>query len=94
MGEAETRAAMLEAEGWTRQFLAGEPRLSEAVELYKQLGLEVHLEPVSSDSECKGCADNMGESECRACFEGYEDRYKIIYTRPARNRQGSDNDLF
>jgi hypothetical protein len=36
----------LEKEGWTRQFTVDEPRLSEAVEMYKSLGFEVHLEPM------------------------------------------------
>jgi hypothetical protein len=33
------RRAELEEEGWTRQFTADEPRLSEAVEMYKLLGV-------------------------------------------------------
>lgn len=35
--------------GWTKQFTTDEPRLSEAVELYKSLGYEVRLEPASFD---------------------------------------------
>jgi hypothetical protein len=41
------RRAELEEDGWTRQFTADEPRLSEAVEMYKLLGFGVHLEPWS-----------------------------------------------
>jgi hypothetical protein len=66
-------------EGWTRRFLANEPRLSEAVELYRSMGYEVHLEPLP----VVDCRSADGESrECRACFKGFEDHYKTIYTRP------------
>jgi len=67
-----SRQKELEREGWVRQFTADEPRLSEAVELYESLGLEVHLEPVTPDESAE---------ECQICFqEG--DGYKTIYTRP------------
>jgi hypothetical protein len=46
---SKSREAELDKEGWTRQFMADEPRLSEAVELYKSLGFEVHFEPVVLD---------------------------------------------
>lgn len=45
--------------GWTRRFVAGPPRLQEAVELYEALGYEVCLEPVSPaelGDECEACA--------------------------------------
>ena len=45
-----TRQAELEAEGWEARFIADEPRLSESVELYESLGMEVHLEPVRAGS--------------------------------------------
>jgi hypothetical protein len=70
----------LEKEGWIRQFMADEPRLSEAVEMYKSLGFEVHLEPVVPDGNSE---------ECTACLEIMCDRYKTIYTRPA---EGVDNE--
>lgn len=64
----------MEREGWVRQFTADEPRLTEAVELYDSLGLEVHLEPVAPDEV----------TECQLCFAVDGDRYKTIYTRPKR----------
>lgn len=70
-----SRQKELEGEGWVRQFTADEPRLSEAVELYESLGLEVHLEPVTPDKSAE---------ECQICFEEDADRYKTIYTRPKR----------
>lgn len=74
-----SREAELEKEGWTRQFTADEPRLSEAVEMYKLLGFEVHLEPIVPDES---------PEECAACLEVMCDRYKTIYTRPT---EGGDS---
>jgi len=62
----------LKEEGWVRQFTASEPRLSEALNLYKSLGFEVHLEPVKP---------SQFDEECRACIEGEMGRCKTIYTR-------------
>jgi hypothetical protein len=58
--------------GWTRQFIACEPRLSEVVELYKSLGFEVKLEDIKKNEEEK----------CMICYE--PGKYKIIYTRPRK----------
>ena len=62
----------LKEEGWVRQFTASEPRLSEAVELYKSLGFEVHLEPIKS---------NEFNEDCRACIEAEPRERKTIYTK-------------
>jgi hypothetical protein len=79
-----TAEEQLLAQGWTRQFNTDEPRLSEAVEMYKQMGLEVHLEPVVIDPESE---------VCQMCYEQDRHRYQTIWTRP---REGSrtDDDLF
>lgn len=70
------KEAQLCAQGWVRQFTADEPRLSEAVENYRALGLEVHLEPVDPGA----CA---AEGGCNACFASPEAaaRLKVIFTR-------------
>jgi len=75
---AECRDAKLERQGWIRRFVADEPRLSEAVELYKSLGYEVRLEPAAFDE--------MSE-ECKKCLL-YQDcgKYKTIYIRPKKKR--------
>jgi len=70
------REEELVQEGWQRRFVAAEPRVSEMAELYKETGFEVHLEPLSAVEE----PDKSGE-ECKTCFEGFEDQYKVIYTR-------------
>ena len=67
------REEELGKEGWEKRFTADAPRLTEAVETYKELGFEVHLEPVDTSSE-----------ECTSCLTVLTDRYKSIYTRPAK----------
>ncbi len=66
-----SREQELNKEGWEKRFTIDEPRLSEMVEQYKELGFEVLLEPVDISSE-----------ECTTCFTAFHDRYKTIYTRP------------
>ena len=58
---------------WTRRNVADEPRLSELVELYKELGFEVYLKEVDKD-ECP-------EDECTSCLMADPDKYKVIFTR-------------
>jgi len=72
------------AQGWTRQFNTDEPRLSEAVEMYRQMGLEVHLEPMVLDPDSEAC---------QACFEQDCGRYKTIWTKP-KGEPRLDDDLF
>lgn len=80
--------ALLLAEGWTRQNVASGPRLSEALELYENLGLETLLIPVLQE-----CAAHGEGGACTACFAADEnpDRYKVIYTRPKRKSEGEPN---
>jgi aspartate aminotransferase-like enzyme len=66
-----TREEDLKKEGWEKRFTTDEPRLSEMVEQYKELGFEVLLEPMDASSE-----------ECTTCITVFSDRYKTIYTRP------------
>ncbi len=79
---AEFDPARLEAEGWTRRNVVSEPRLGEAVDLYRALGLEVLLVPVREG----------GDGSCTACFSADEDpdRYRVIYTRPGPAGQEDD----
>lgn len=69
--------------GWERRFIACEPRLSEIVEMYKETGLAVHLEPLPAKEEieqesAKTCADNS----CTTCFDVDREHYRIIFTKP------------
>ena len=65
-----SREEELKKQGWEKRFTIDEPRLSEMVEQYKELGFEVLLEPVDTSSE-----------ECTTCITAFHDRYKTIYTR-------------
>jgi hypothetical protein len=88
MGESPKREDELIKEGWTRRFVANEPRLSEMVELYRSMGHEVYLGPIPL-VDCDS-ADEESQ-ECRACFKGFEDQYKIIYTRPQKDKDEGDD---
>ena len=88
MVESSKREDELIKEGWTRRFVSNEPRLSEAVELYRSMGYEVLLEPLPR-VDCDS-ADEESQ-ECRACFKGFEDQYKIIYTRPTKSENEEDD---
>jgi hypothetical protein len=69
--------------GWERRFIACEPRLSEMVEMYEEIGLKVHLEPLPTKEELgtETCTDNG----CTVCFDVERYRYRIIFTKPAGN---------
>jgi hypothetical protein len=58
--------------GWQRCFCADEPRLSEAVQTYEELGFEVQLRPAMPE-----------EIPCTACRDAAGDRFRVIYVRPA-----------
>jgi len=78
MTAEETTTRNLERQGWQKQFVAAEPRLSEAVEMYEALGFQVHLEPLPTE-EKRSIQNN--NTECRACFKGSEDGHRIIFTK-------------
>ena len=64
----------LEEQGWTQRFTAIGLRLTEAVELYRQLGFEVHLEPADQHEA------QLEAEACKQCFVTLQAR--TIYTRP------------
>lgn len=61
----------LTREGWKKQSTYDEPRLSEMVAMYEEIGFEVHLEPF----------DPLFEPGCTECMKISPEKYKIIYTR-------------
>ena len=69
-GPAGATKAELLAQGWERRFIYDEPRLSEAVETYREIGFEVTLLPVSPD-----------DVDCSECMKEDPQRYRVIYTR-------------
>jgi hypothetical protein len=70
------RQLALEKEGWTRQTTYDEPRLGELVEAYRDMGLEVRLEPPEE------------EELCESCLKGSAGTLKTIYTRESKERSG------
>ena len=59
------------SDGWEKRATYDDPRLSEMVALYEEIGLEVHLEPLNPSNE-KGCT---------GCMQMSPDQFKTIYTR-------------
>ena len=59
------------SKGWEKQATYDDPRLSEMVDMYKEIGLAVHLEPFNAANE-KGCT---------GCMALFADQLKTIYTR-------------
>ncbi len=63
-------AADLLREGFRRCFTAAEPRLSEAVAAYREIGFEVELLPVADD-----------EPGCTECLRAEPERFRTIWVR-------------
>ena len=63
------RQKELEADGWIRKSINDEPRLSELVETYKSLGMDVKLEPVDPE---------MLDQDCDTCMRENPEQFKII----------------
>jgi len=66
-----TPAEKLIRDGWKKQATYDDPRLTEMVETYKEIGLEVHLEPFNPENE----------TGCTGCMQLMPDMFKTIYTR-------------
>ncbi len=60
---------------WERRTVADEPRLSELVEMYEELGFEVQLEDFNPKEE---------GAECTECMKENPEKYKVIYTRKVK----------
>jgi hypothetical protein len=76
-GGGKQKEEELKRQGWVRQFVTDEPRLSEAVELYKTLGYEVRLEEATFEEV---------NQICKNCLEADCERYKIIYIKKSRSK--------
>ena len=72
----------LTAEGWTRKFVGGPPRLNEMVELYKSLGFEVWLEP----QDLSEFADECEDCTLALIF------FRVVYTRPRKDSTSPGED--
>lgn len=65
-----TTEAEARGKGWKRCFVAEEPRLTEMVETYAELGFEVVTVPV-----------DLAEGDCTECLRQAPERFRVIYTR-------------
>jgi hypothetical protein len=73
-------------DGWVRQTIIGEPRLSEIVQNYKAMGFEVHVEEFKTE----------GDSGCTTCFDagqGMGFMYGTVYVRK-RSEPAGEDELF
>ncbi len=68
---ARKSAAELAAEGWEKRTTYDEPRLSEMVQFYEELGFEVLLQPL----------DPAEETACSECMLLNPENYKTVFTR-------------
>ena len=68
------RDERLKAKGWARQFTCGEPRLTEACELFESMGKKIHLESMAKEDQPMGAS-------CDACLAGCGDEMKTIWVR-------------
>lgn len=88
MSISNERETQLAAEGWKRQTMINEPRLSEIVQEYQDLGFEVLVEPINPGA-CES------SSQCTSCFDNpqFAKQFKIVFTRPGSQSQ-QEGDLF
>ena len=64
----------LKTAGWEKQFTCGEPRLTEAKQLYETMGREVHLEPLSENAQPMG-------ANCDDCYISCSNEMQKIWTK-------------
>jgi hypothetical protein len=62
--------------GWEKKATYDDPRLSEMVAVYEEIGLDVHLEPFDAENE----------DGCTGCMQSFPDQFKTIYTRKKTNK--------
>ena len=70
----------LEREGWERRSILDDPRLSEVVASYEEMGLEVVLKEF----------DGAKSDGCVTCLDGPTSRLMVIYTRPGTGHSKLD----
>lgn len=57
------------------------------VEMYGEIGLEVHLEPLATKEELEEeGASSCADKGCTVCFDVDRDRYRIIFTKLKDNK--------
>ena len=65
---------MAQKSGWKRQGIYDDPRLTEIISLYEELGFDIRIEPVELDA-----LEN--EIGCSECIKADISKYKVLYTK-------------
>ncbi len=60
-----------QASGWEKRGVYDDPRLTELIQMYEELGFIVRTEPFHPESE----------TGCRECMRNHPDTYKVVYTK-------------
>ena len=71
-GDSPSLPVAQQIDGWEARFIGQEPRLSEIIEMYREIGYEVLVEEFSSSS-CDSC--------CKSCFDESSVPQMVVYTR-------------
>lgn len=72
------REKALTLQGWERRMTLDDPRLSEMAAVYREIGYEVHLEPVHPEEE----------QGCTRCLTKSPERLRTLYTRKKKPAAG------
>ncbi len=59
--------------GFRKRFIADEPRLSEAADMYRELGEDVYLKPLE--------AEDLAGADCTECYKANPGKFRVIFTR-------------
>jgi len=66
-----SKNTQLEKDGWENRGVFDDPKLSDVVEIYEEMGFEVRLEPFEPEEE----------SGCVRCMMLQPDKYKTVFVR-------------
>lgn len=86
MGCQSPRHEELRRTGWTRQFTASDPRLSEMTAHYRAIGFEVLTEPVVAHSSeaPHGRSSRIGQSDLHPSLRGLTRSPRCTALQPTR----------
>jgi len=80
-GDSPSLPVAQQIDGCEARFIGQDPRLSEVIEMYREIGFEVRVEQFSS----AGCDDC-----CKSCFDESVVPQMVVYTR---SNDGSEDDI-
>lgn len=70
-GDSPSLPVAQQIDGWEARFIGQEPRLSEVIEMYQEIGFEVRIESFTPDRCVSGC---------RTCFDESDIPHYVVYT--------------